>query len=473
MPKEKKTAISRGNRPQKKQRSLETADDWLEEALSLEDSGDRWVQDPPKAHRFYIQALAGYERALSPDASLFDAAYNRARLFLQISQVCALLARPRLKTIKQAITAHQDLSSRYPTNSDVRYNLALVLMSYAEVAMEHKVLEAVQEDGSVPAALVEALEHLRWCREKQTSELSELAGENNTAESGIVDDDQHRDQVADTIEEEDDDSMAVSVTYISNDIILDTLISTLECYAILLGLDNLRDISVVENAKDYIFSVVLPQINAVLPLCHAEEAVNRLAATTHSVKLAELEFSYHQNLIDISTWKSQLEQALSDTTSIPILCDNADACKSLASSMASSDIDQSESWKVLSTGASSQITKAIEQMTQSGRKAPNLYLTKADIEMLRANVKCPIASRNRGTLLKNATVYYKHAVADCLPKDLLLKNEAALKLAIVEGQISDTTPSFPEMSRDEAEQIIANAREDGLFEGSWKLLDGK
>lgn len=471
MPRSPKIVASHRKDKKPKKKISETAEDWLEEAITLEDSGDRWVQDPPKAERFYAQALEAYERALSLDKTLFDAAYNRSRLYLQISQSCALLAIPRLDTVKSAIKTHRELISQYPENSDIKYNLAIVFMYYVELVSEHKLLEAGQTDGTAEAALKEAFELLEQCRIAQSAELAQLTSdiasdEDATADAGI----KAAENPMQNVEE-----VAMDVSYISSDILYDTLISFLECYVQLLEFDSLTDIDSVTKIRDLIDSVIHAQIKVTLPQCQSNDVQTRFADVLHSISLAELEFSYRQKTITIEEWKERLEQIIGGNSapSVSVLCSNTDACIALASSQSLLNVNPSEIWKILSIGASSQISSAIQIMQQTNQKCPSFFVTKADIELLRASIDCESAVRNRITLLKNATVYYKSAISACLPKDIRIKNEAALKLAIVEGEIGSSVPQVPTMTKDEANQIISDARADGLFVGQWKLLDSR
>lgn len=468
MPKTPKVSTSHRKEKKPKKKVLETAEDWLGEGITLEDSGDRWVQDPPKAERFYNQALEAYERALNLDKNLFDAAYNRSRLYLQVSQSCALLAIPRLEIVKSAIMTHRELMSQNPENIDVKYNLAIIFMYYVELVCEHKLLESGQTDGSAESALKEAFELLEQCRIAQSTELEQLATDLVPDEDITTEDTPEMSSTP----VDDGEEMTSDVTYISYDILFDTLLSILECYVQVLEFDSLKDISAVEKIKGRIQTAVLAQIESILPKCQSEDTQTRYMDITHSIRLAELEFSYRQKLITVDEWKTGLEQIIGSNTSpsVAALCSNTDACIALASSLTSME---TEMWKILSTGASSQITSAISLMQQKTQKCPNLFVTKGDIELLRASIDCEAALRNRGTLLKNAAVYYKRALSDCLPKDVRLKNEAALKLTIVEGEIGTERPQMPTMTKDEANQIISDARADGLFKGSWKLLDSK
>lgn len=457
-----------GNGKARKHIRPETADDWVRQAVDLEDSGDRWIQDPTKAHRFYIQSIAAYDQALALDQTSFDAAYNRARVLLQISQVCALLAVPRLETIRQAVMAHRNLLLQCPSNCDVQYNFSIALMLYAEIVSNHKVLTAHQADGSVSKVLSEAFENLSQCLVKQNDQLAEIQSSASKQKSFTID---NQPNDSDTISGE-EQMEEMEVTYISNDSIFDTLISILECYNQFLELeDTPTAITVVEAAKTYIMSSVLPQVQQIMPLCMEQDAQQRLAEVQYAIELSQLEFDNRLKRTFLQEWSMHLGKLAANATSVPMLCASADAYKDLASTMASVETNPAEIWIILTSGAYSQITKAIEIMQSEKRKAPSLFIAKADIELLRANLKCASATRNYSTLLQNASVYYNRAVADCLPKDIRLKNEAALKLAIVHGQLNNALPAVPEMTKEEASQIIADVRDDGLFEGTWEVLD--
>lgn len=462
----------------KKSRAPETAQEWLEEAISLEDSGDRWVQDPAKAHRFYLQALESYDRAMAGgEGASFDAEYNRARLFLQIGTSCALLATAQLQVVESAIVAHRAVVAKYPETSDVKYNLAMVLLFYVEVVTQHDNLASKQAEGTVESALKEALELLEQCRVSQTTELTRLDSEQDTTQQenvfsgggggGMEKNGSDMEAQEDTVD--------VEVSYISYDILFDTLSSMMQCYARLLESATPTEAPAVETTKALIASTVLPQLATVLPRCQGDDVSDRFEEAKAAIQLAELEFAYRLQHITLLEWQTGLEKLLGsrEETFTPVLCANADACIALAAAMSSTDLpDAGTIWSVLTTGALPQITAAISQMQTLKKKCPSLFVTKGDIEVLRTTVQNDVARRNRPTLLKNATVYYKRAVADCLPKDIRIKNEALLKLAIVEAELApEINQPVPEMTKEEASQIVSDARGDGLFAGSWRLLD--
>ncbi|CCG81835.1 Putative uncharacterized protein [Taphrina deformans PYCC 5710] len=472
MPKSAKAASNprQGKKPPRK-RSPETSQEWLEEGISLEDSGDRWVQDPPKAHRFYLQSLEAYERAIGLDQNNFDALYNRARLYLQISQACALLAVPRLEVVNQALLAHKQLVDAYPSNSDVKYNLAVVLIYFVELVQGHEVLSAHQ--NQLESAVTEALGAIRDCVAQQSEELSRMMD----TQDGPDDDEtvnMSGEKIDGAASSNETEEMDVDVTYISHDILLDSLLTAVEAYCQLLQIESISDATILDQAGSYIKQEILPTILNILPNCQVDDAASRHAEAMHALDVANMECAYRQGQLTIEAYRTALEELiLKHDSSIAISCANADACIALAGAYQSTESDQAVTWKILTSGASVQVTAAIEAMSKAARKAPSMYITKADIELLRVAVKTDVAVRNRATLLKNAKVYYKRAMAECLPKDAHLLNEATLKLAIVEGELSTATPALPSISKDEAGQIISDARADGLFNGPWRLLDSQ
>ena len=398
----------------RKGKKLESADDWLNEGISLEESGDRWLQAPEKAHRFYKQAITAYESALRLQPDLKDAEFNRARLFLQIAQNCALLFNEKLEVLEQARTAHERISS-----VDAQYNLACVLLLIVETLTEHE----HDLDVALEPLVKRSLELLEQCRVHQVQELAKL----NSEESD------------DGIAEEGD----VEVTYISKDILLDTIITMLEAYAQLLSLET--DVQSREVAHQLIQSALPSE----------DPHIDRFDAAMYAVTLNELEYAYKVGSISLDQWRAGLQTS---SESVAIMCLNTDACIALAA------VDSASAWATLNV-ASTQIAKAI----QLSQKAPQLWITRGDVEMLRSNVDHDSARKNKVTLMNNAGIYYKRAVAESLPKDIRLRNEAALKHAVIEAEIK-TTPQVPEMTATEAKQIIRDARSDGVFIGNFKLL---
>lgn len=480
----------------------ETAEEWLGEAVSREESGDRWVrQDPVKAGRFYAGAGEAYARCLALDPTLFDAAFNRARLLLHLSESCALLEGPRLEAVTASVVAHRELLSRWPASADGRYNTAMALMSFAEL---------VQEEREAAAALGEALDLLRQCRLQQTAELDKMRADGEEGESSEIGVDESAggtasDPVA-TVngigevdgnmdkhdqggeEEEDGQQMDVDVNYISADILFDTLIAVLEVFTQLLELDPMPEETLLREAERFVQQEVVPQMDAVGPSCLAADVRSRRVEALHAVRLATMECAHRRGTLTLADYRAQVGAYINDTASpategsVAMLCANVDAYISLSGALRSDPSSVQDAWTVLTAGAGTQIAKAIAASTASAvedkRRLPALYVTRADIELLRASLPLDVAARNRATLWRNAVVYYARAVRESvLPRDTRTANEAALKGAIVSAEMTDPSsssssplPAVPQMTKEEAQEIVSHARSDGIFLGPWRLL---
>lgn len=485
----------------------ETAEEWLEDGIAAEESGDRWTSVPDKAHRFYLHAVSSYQRAIelvggtggsrpipeSLDASTtatvhFDAVYNLARLYLQMGLVCALLPAAKVAVLRMGRRVHMELVDGWPASVDVKYNLACLLMAIVDIVREHVYDDDDDKDrvgngggkgqgqgqsGASGEMVKEAMELLEGCRGAQTLELQRLSLDE--AVDGTSPDSATKGEEEGEANAMERDAMDTSAevevdvtTAVTNDILLDTLITMVECYTQFLDLEDTRDVQAGHAMKGLMESVVVPQMQAILPKCQTDDAGARSTAALHAMQLADIDHSFRIGVVSLDAWSDHLRQAMEVAGSVATYCANVDACISLADAMSrTTGMDQAHTWKVLSSGAATQIAKAIESSTS---KAPQLWITRGDVELLRSNVMCEAAKRNRMTLLQNAAIYYKRAVSDSLPKDIREKNEAAMKLAIVQAETKPDVPVVPEMTREEATQIVRVARVDGLFQGSWRLL---
>jgi hypothetical protein len=268
---------------------------------------------------------------------------------------------------------------------------------------------------------------------------------------------------------------AIDVSYITHDILLDTLIALLDGYGNMLSANIASEH--LRNTRSHILSVVVPQIEGLLPQCASgQNAVERYAEIQRSIQLAELAHANEQGLLPLSDWKQALEQLIaSRPTTLEAACSFSDACIELAKAMHAQATDEAalqEVWKVYTAGAAAQLSAAVQHATNLQVRRPDIWVARADVELLRSNLGSKTSIKNLQVLRTNAKIYYKRAIAECLPKHIRINHEAALKLAVVTAELEEGSgPAMPEnLTKDEAKQIISDARADGLFPGSWKML---
>ncbi|KAJ3170448.1 hypothetical protein HDU87_008788 [Geranomyces variabilis] len=129
-----------------------TAEEAVEEALALEDKGDRYASGP-KAVRFYQRACEMYAHAHALDAADLDVPYNWGRLLLILAEFSEPEFEPKAKhgLFKDAAAR---LRSGDPRNADCQFNLAQALRGLAEVVLEGTEVGGGQREAV--AALTEA-----------------------------------------------------------------------------------------------------------------------------------------------------------------------------------------------------------------------------------------------------------------------------------------------------------------------------
>ncbi|KAJ3054835.1 hypothetical protein HK097_000700 [Rhizophlyctis rosea] len=114
----------------------QTYEECTEEALSLEDKGDRY-RDGEKARRFYERACAMYERAAGFKADA-DVLYNWARLALLLAE----FSNPSYSTSEKAtlftsaIAKFRAVADLEPQNADNLFNLSQALRGQAELILD-------------------------------------------------------------------------------------------------------------------------------------------------------------------------------------------------------------------------------------------------------------------------------------------------------------------------------------------------
>ncbi|ORY79390.1 hypothetical protein BCR37DRAFT_394127 [Protomyces lactucae-debilis] len=406
----------------------ETCEDFIDLASDLEESGDRWVQQPDKSHRFYLQAAEAYDTAVNLDSANADAAYNAARLPLVMAQNCALLATQQIELLERAADAHRSFLSRWTNHVDAKFNLATVLLLSIELVTTHEVLVAMRNDDVIEKNLLQAMELLESCREVQTAELAKMAEDDETAPANAPD------AAMDETEE------AQDVNYITPDILLDTLIAMADAYS------NMLDASIavqhLETTRQYILTQVGPQAEAILPRCaDPNEAASRWQDVQRSVQLSELSCAHEHGSLSLMDWKSSLEEIIANgPATLEAACSYSDACIDLAKAMQAEVTDEAtlqEVWKVYTAGAAAQLSAAVQLATAAQSRRPDVWVSRADIELLRSNIGSKTSLKNQQVLRTNAKVYYKRAVAECLPKHIRTQREAALKLAVVSAELGD------------------------------------
>ncbi|KAJ3148062.1 hypothetical protein HDU89_004907 [Geranomyces variabilis] len=149
-----------------------TAEEAVEEALALEDKGDRYASGP-KAVRFYQRACEMYAHAHALDPADLDVPYNWGRLLL----ILAEFSEPEFEP-KEKYELFKDAAGRLRSgdthNADCQFNLAQALRGSAEVALEETDVGAGQREAVAALTEAEAVLAAVYQLQKTASEIPPL-----------------------------------------------------------------------------------------------------------------------------------------------------------------------------------------------------------------------------------------------------------------------------------------------------------
>ncbi|KAE8835350.1 hypothetical protein HRS9122_07620 [Pyrenophora teres f. teres] len=162
----------------------QTENDFLEAADEFEQAAGKWrAGDAVKAVRFFNRAIEAYSEGLKRYPRSFDLAYNKAHLQFVITEDERMISHFGSKTalLQETLISHRFASSLNPTNIDILFNTAQVLVSLADAGLESGTQAATKKDA-VPL-LEEAVETLTACLESQQQQYSQMQAEIAKAEA--------------------------------------------------------------------------------------------------------------------------------------------------------------------------------------------------------------------------------------------------------------------------------------------------
>ena len=273
---------------------------------------------------------------------------------------------------------------------------------------------------------------------------------------------------------------------VTEDNLLDTCLAKLDVLKVLCNVQATSDEKDLQHIEKIFSSELEKKLHGLgQGLDRTREVV--LGRTTFLVAFAIARFRYHMNL---QTLEHEFHQALSDIQSkssieadAEALCSTADAHIDLNTAI-EEDIPRM-TMNVETTSAMNRIrwqhiTKALEHYGLASRitGAQNLYeihMSKGDCELLRARLGdqplgYDLAIQSRGTLLKNAKVYYnagKRTLANRIgfsetEKDLL---EAEIKMGVVASMLSDHSDGLKTLLQQHPSglRVLRNMRDHGLL----------
>ncbi|KAA8614606.1 hypothetical protein PtrSN002B_000119 [Pyrenophora tritici-repentis] len=162
----------------------QTENDILEAADEFEQAAGKWrAGDAVKAVRFFNRAIEAYNEGLKRYPQSFDLAYNKAHLQLVLTEDERMISHLGNKALllQETLISHRFASSLNPTNIDILFNTAQVLVSLADTGLESGTQVATKKDA-IPL-LEEAVEILKTCLESQQQQHSQIQAEITKAEA--------------------------------------------------------------------------------------------------------------------------------------------------------------------------------------------------------------------------------------------------------------------------------------------------
>ncbi|KAH8664239.1 hypothetical protein BX600DRAFT_464071 [Xylariales sp. PMI_506] len=232
-----KTFLKQAKPKQKKEQKLETADDYLAAGVDFEEAAGKWrAGDAVKSMRFFQRAIEVYEQGLQAFPTNLDLAYNKARVLLEVATHPVLVQQLKQSTVvalQLALDAHRHALQLDPDNADALFNTAQVLTSIAE---------EIANDDDIPDT--EALKLLQEALELQTKCLSiqELKFEESVEQERLAHEQEHaaESSAAEPSEaeqpaeegsgndaEDDDEQWFTVVEPVTHDTLIDTIVAQL------------------------------------------------------------------------------------------------------------------------------------------------------------------------------------------------------------------------------------------------------
>ncbi|BFZ56836.1 hypothetical protein PYCC9005_003884 [Savitreella phatthalungensis] len=405
----------------------------LASALADEDSGDRWVSaDPAKAVRFYEKAMAGYSDALhagGTDDDTMDALFNRARLSLVVGTLPSAFLYDALHALATALTHHTHLLTLHNQSNtldlaDLRFNRAAAAAALLELSQHHHIDFSITTD-----TVREALGDAGWrMGEMGWGDLAEVVG--------IQESDLARGDSGEGEELVGGDGV-VAVVRATESQLLDTLTAQVELAAQLLLLDNtaaahdtLAQIDQVVQAAQPRAALAIERITDDMHSAGVQDDGDTAAADEFQdavdayelAKLERLATLPTPTLPSLKTWYDSLVgssrqlQAQSPRASTTRLAALADAFISLARTaldLAAGEPELADAASVLAwEGLSQHAAKLLASASEGDPSSAGVWLSRGDLDLLRATVPRDVAQNARRTLLANAQKFYTRAAAE-------------------------------------------------------------
>ena len=360
-------------------------------------------------------------------------------------------------------------------------NTAQVLTSLAETLNDSKSSPELDRNDTL-RLLQEALELFQRCLNVQEFKLDEAQEPTAHDHSGnLQTDDPGSDRVSGNASDASEEEVWASVEEsITKGTLLDTTLvqlNTLTTICTLGSTPNQNDLAWVE---EYYRTTLLEKINA----------YSSSGTSQHEIAIAKAKFisaisdaAFRSRRLDAATYERELNAAFNDPNldlnqDIQGLCDKADAYLTFQASIQSSlpraqpcEIGQIDAvcWK--------HVTKALDSLTAASKipdaqNLPRIHLKRGDCELMRFELGqkplgYDLAVKSASTLVKNAEVYYRGAVA-------LAKSNEAAKEEMREAEVKEAVAAavggdecrLQEMSklrREAVEIVLGDMIDEGIL----------
>lgn len=486
-----------------------TAEEFFFQGGLDEERGERWLSgnDLSKGLRFYASALENYSQCvkLSPATSSdkFDAAYNIVRLKFDVwyevyesgdylfsghmtqaggntvgldSLLANIFASPtKERSHEEVLTGYKQLVTQLPSENDDNNNNRTwdVLHGYGLVLTTH-----IEEYGGSDGDVQEALNVFETVYKAQLEEYNEIKRMLEEFENGEGED---PDQVTQTTNNGDAPKFANAEESVS----LGDLVETLTCIIKLASLTSqnspIRD--TVDGYAQKATSNLLQTVQEMAEIINKEGFSADIAKTTDGLQSTLMDAAQTIGMWIASRlqpteleafWKGENTTAMQQVDALlPEFLSHASGAQwtnagvqSILDVVEEGQFDDNEKWTLLG-GANRLIqpqVKAVTPSTQSpvgldvlttystlpkfqlGLEVGQMYISLADIDVMRARLSTESAQKFGATLLKNAATYYTSAentlsmgtigiktAGGVVRKQRRLKSEATVKKLMLEG----------------------------------------
>ncbi|KAG1297980.1 hypothetical protein G6F66_002122 [Rhizopus arrhizus] len=412
--------------PSKKKKEPETFEEFMEEAIQLEEQGERY-KTGERAQRYYERAAEMYGKAFELNDKDADCVYNWGRVLFLLVDFLPLHADPedKLEKVDLSIEKFRAALHLEVNKTDAQFNLAQALHQRSEILQETTEIDNAY--GASAVALQEAMSIFDQLYSLQEKEYMEMHAPPSEEEEERPVEDQKNET---TQEDKEEFTTVTKVEATTEYSLIETLLSTAETMStmgsMLASFPASMDLFSRAKAK----LALAEQWYEKMPVGSAEDSEAEEQRKTARIQINLKEAATYaamadRTLVASNTIDSRLfDRAIErldeiinqyDPRLVEALCDKGDILTSYGQAIVEvahkkqlplvPEKSGKEVWHLLSVA-----TKSFQAALAVESKNLRILNKMGDLSLLRAKLQLPIAERNRLQLLKNAEFYYKHAV---------------------------------------------------------------